>query len=464
MPFEPRVKNEIIQELAGQVVAQSQLTDLSEGGVMLTLLGAIAEGIEATEFRLRDIRDSYDIDKAVGIDLDERVADFPGTGLARFGAGPASGAVLSVTRDLATTPAAYVLPAGSRFGRSDDRTIEYQTVSDVSYGAGIATVGTIRVVCLKTGAVGNAPSGSINRIVTAPDGIVAVSQTLPISGGTDREDDASLRSRARAYLSSLAKAQPAALKALALSFVDTFGVRAKHASIFEDLTLPCYAEVVVDDGSGFEGFVEPGSTATGVIPVNGALFLSHQAPSTSAITQIKNTTTGVVHTYVGTNPTWVSYPERGLIQLIGGQADFSPGDGWEIGGADTPYNVYTAFIAELQAEIEGSASNPTGVPGYRAAGTRVRVVPPDPQELNFTINVILETGAVVDDVKATAADAVENFLLELGPGDTLFLSQLYTVLQQSIPGLVALTILNPSADFAPSSPRKSLRAGTITVT
>jgi uncharacterized phage protein gp47/JayE len=464
MPYEPRTATEILQELAGQVVAQSPLTDLSEGSVMLTLLGATAEGLEAIEFRLKEIRDSYDIDNAIGIDLDERVADFPSGGLERFGAGPASGSVLSVTRDLATTPPTYQLPAGSRFGRSDDRTIEYVTVTDETFGVGIPTINDVRVICLRAGTFGNAPAGTINLLVDVPDGITAVSQATAIAGGVDREDDAALRSRARAYLSSLARTVPPALKSLALSFVDSVGLRVRHAAVFEDLTQPCYSEVVVDDGSGFAGFIQPGLTSTGTIPVNGALFLNHQAPAVDAITQIRNVTTGVVHTYndPASNPTWVSYPERGLIQLKDAQADFSPGDDWEIGGASAPYSVYTGFISELQAEIEGNAADPEQ-PGWRALGTRVRVVPPDPQTLAFTINVILPTGAVVDDVIASVQTAVETFLLELGPGETLYLSQLYTRIQQSVPALTAVTIHNPSADFAPSSPRKSLRAGAITV-
>lgn len=466
MPYQPRTAPEILQELVGQVVAQSPLTDLSEGGVMLTILGATAEGLEAVEFRLKEIRDSYDIDNASGTDLDARAGEFPGGGLARFGSGPAAGSVLTVVRDLATTPSTFTLPAGSRFGRSDDRSIEYITVSDESFGAGVDTVTGVRVVCLRPGSIGNANAGAINRILSVPDGIVSVSQTLPIAGGVDREDDDAFRSRLRAYLSGLARCQPAALKALALSFVDSLGVRVKHASSFEDLTIPAYSELVVDDGSGFSGFVQAGTISTGTIPDNGALYLNHESPATAAITSITNTTTGTTLTYMNpaANPTWVSIPERGLIQLKEGQTDFSPGDSWEIGGSGSEFFVYTGFVRELQATIEGDPSNPTETPGYRAQGTRVRVVPPDAETIPFTVNAILETGAVIDDVKSQITSAIQTFLLELGPGDTLYLSQLYKRLQDSVANATAFTILNPGADYAPSSPRRSLRAGNITVT
>lgn len=458
MPFQPRVKEEILQQMAGQVVAQSELTDLSEGGVMLTLLGAVSEGIEATEFRLREIRDSYDIDNASGLDLDERVADFPGTGLARLGATPASGSVLTVTRG--TTGAVDTLPVGSLFSRSDSPDLLYATVATETFAAPDATVTGVRVICLKSGTLGNAPAGAIDRLVDVPDDIIAVSQPSILGGGTSRETDDELRSRARAYLSSLARSQPAALKALALGFTDSIGMRVKHAFVYEDLSTPAYSELVVDDGTGFSGFVEPGGLSSGTVPDNGTLYLHHQSPATAPITTI--TVNGTPVSYPDTNPSWVSIPERGIIQLKDGQTDIAAGDTWAIGDGDSGYSVYVGFMAELQAVVEGSPNDPTGDPGYRAAGTRVRVVPPTTMAVPITVNVILETGAVIDDVKSVTTAVIEAFFLELGPGDTFFLSQLYAQLQGGVPGVAAFTIIN-GVDVPAPDPKTSLRAGAIEV-
>jgi hypothetical protein len=465
MPFTPRVKEEILQAMVGQVVAQSPLTDLSEGSVFLTLLGAMAEGIEDVEFRIKEIRDSYDIDNASGAALDERVADFPGTGLVRIQAIPASGSVLTVTRS--PTTGGYTLPAGSLFGRTDAPDLVYVTVSDETFGVGVATVTNVRVVCLKAGVAGNAPTGTINKMISVPGDIVSVQQVTALAGGLEREDDDGLRQRARAYLSGLARCQPAALQALALSFVDSLGMSVRHAHVFEDLTVPAYSELVVDDGTGFTGFVQPGASVTGTIPLNGTLYLSHASPATGPITKIK--VGGVVLEYpvAAANPTWISIPERGIIQLKAGQTEISPGDVWVIGDADTPYNVYTGFIQELQALLEGDSSNPTTTPGYRAAGTRVAVLPPTSFPVDLQINVILSTSAVVPDVVAAVKDQVSLYFLSLGPGDTAFVSQLYARLQTSIENLVALQILDalgsPAQDYSAPSPRTSLRAGIITV-
>lgn len=463
MPFEPRVKAEILQEMVGQVVTQSALTDLSEGSALLTLLGAVAEGIESAEFRTKGVRDSYDLDNAVGLDLDERVADLPGEGLTRLGRTPASGSVITFTRG--TPGAPYVVPAGSLIGRSDSGDLIYATVAAANFGAPDSEVTGVRIICLTAGEAGNCPAGTMDRLINVPDDITAIAQTAAISGGTERESDDQLRSRARLYLSGLARCQTAALRSAALNFVDSNLVRVTHAHVFEDVEQPAYSELVVDDGSGFGGYVVNGLPVTGTIPLNGTSTLFHQFPAAEPITKILvNGSTLLEYPNPDTNPTWVSVPERGVIQLKDGQTDISPSDTWEIGGATTPYNVYVGFIAELQALIEGHGSSPTLNAGYRAAGTRVRVVPPSAYPVNVTVNLILADGVLVTDIVARAEYEIERFFLNLGPGDGFFLSQLYDQLQTSLsPDVKALTILTPTDNFTPGA-RYSLRAGLITVT
>lgn len=462
MPFEPRLKEEILQEMVGQVVSQSDLTDLSEGSVLLTILGSVAEQLEAVEFRLRKIRDSFDLDKVSGADLDERVSELPGSNLQRIGKTPTSGDVLTITR--ASAAASTVLPKGSLVGRTDAPDILYTTTTDTTYGIGVTSVSNIRVSCLRYGREGNCAAKSIDKLVNVPSEFISVTQDSALATGQDRETDAELRSRAKAYLGSLATATPDALRAAALTFVSVDGVRARHANIFEDLQKPAYTEIVVDDGTGFSGFSKPGQVVSGTVPVQGALQLYHQAPATAPITSIN--VNGVKLEYPeNNNPTWKSYPERGIVQLIDGQTDITPGDTWVIGDSKSPYNVYTGFIAELQAVIEGQASSPTINFGKRDAGVQVRVVPPTTYDIPVTVNLILKVGVIVDDAVSATKTAIEEFFIRLGPGDTLYLSDLYATLEASLSEYIeAVDVITPADNFSPVDSRTSLRAGTIEVT
>lgn len=462
MPFQPRTAAEVLQQLAGQVVSQSELTDLSEGSVLLTILGAVAEQFEATEYRLSVIRDSYDLDKASGLDLDERVADLPGESITRHVASPASGSVLTLTRN--TSTGTLTVPAGSTFGRTDAPDVIYTTPTPVVFADGNSTVTGVRVVCLRTGTVGNAPVGSINKIISAPSSVIAVQQTYAISGGTERETDGELRSRAKAYLAGLAQCQPEALRSVALNYVDSFGVRVRHAHVFEDLQRPAYSELIVDDGTGFEGYSSPGGVVSGTVPLNGILQLRHQAPATDFIRRIK--VNGQVYEFSpNDNPVWVSYPERGIIQLRDGQTLLSAGDTWVVGDADTPYAVYNGYIAELQGIIEGSTTEPTLFPGKRAAGCQVRVLPPTVVLVNIEVNLVLKAGVVITDAVTATKSVIQEYFLSLGPGQVMYISDLYQRLENELQDFIeAVHILQPTQDFAPTSPKMSLRAGTIKVT
>jgi hypothetical protein len=447
--------------MAGQVISQSELTDLAEGSVILTILASVAEQFEATEFRLGVIRNSYDLDKAFGQELDERVADLPGDGITRHSASPASGSVLTLTR--ASSTGTLTVPAGSTFGRTDSPDIIYATVTPVVFNNGDSVVTGARVVCLRTGTSGNAPAGSINKLLSVPAGVIAVQQTSAIGGGTERETDGELRSRAKSYLSSLAQCQPEALRSVALNFVDSVGVRVRHAYVFEDLQRPAYSELIVDDGTGFEGYDSPGQEASGIVPLNGLLQLRHQAPATDFIRKIK--VNGIVYEFTpDDNPVWVSYPERGIIQLRDEQTLLSPGDTWAVGDSETPYRVYGGYIAELQNIVEGSSSDPTTFPGKRAAGCQVRVLPPTTISVNVKVNLILKPGVVVTDAILATKSVIEEHFFSLGPGQIMYISDLYQRLENELSAFIeAVHILEPTSDYAPTSPKISLRAGTITV-
>lgn len=458
MPFVPRTKQEIHEQLVARLVALSELSDVSEGGVASTMLGTVAEEIEFVEHRLKAIRDAYSLDGADGIDLDERVADLPPPGLRRLEPAAASSAAMTLTRG--TTTGTLDVTAGALYASTDDPDLLYRQTEDITFGVGEAVyppdvlTPPIRVTCVTRGTEGNAPSGTVTRIIDAPDDVIAATNTQPITGGLNRETDAELRLRAKDYLSSLARAQPGALVTLAKSFVSSEGVRVLHAFIYEDAEVPGYSELVVDDGSGMTGYTAAGVTVGGTVPDSGQERVFHSSPAVAPITlsQIKVNGTPLSTSAPGTEI--VSIEERGVVHILTA-GTLSPGDTWEVSG----YSVYTGPLRELQVLIEGDPNDPFNSPGYRAAGTRVKVTPPLLQLVNFSINLLVETGAVVADVVEAIQDETVAFLRTLAPGEPLFLPQLSCRLVQ-LDDVKSLDFVSPTATVYPTSPRAVIRTTT----
>lgn len=71
--------------------------------------------------------------------------------------------------------------------------IVFETIEDVTTNSEGQTI--VRAVCTEAGTVGNVPAGVVTMMVTPINGITAVTNPLPFTGGTDDEDDDAFRER-----------------------------------------------------------------------------------------------------------------------------------------------------------------------------------------------------------------------------------------------------------------------------
>lgn len=454
MPYVPRDTRTLIQSMAARLIARTELTDLSEGSVLLHMIATVAEEMQLTELRLAQIRDSFLLESTSGALLDERASELPPNGMQRRGATFAQGAVVTLTRlDEASEaqiaagenyPDPLTVPAGSIFTRTDDPSVLYRTTEDVTFagsaGAGLPGEGTISNVYVRAqtqGEAGNCASSTITVVVSAPSQIIGVTNST-LSNGTPAETDEQLRQRMRTYLASLARCQPTALEHAALSFVSTTGARALYASLYESPTIRGYSELVVDDGSGLSGNVALGDTVSGTVPTHGQVVLYHQSPATEPIAEIQVVRGATTLLFQHAAHDYVSIPERGLVYFPEGtlQAD----DVWTIDG----YEVYTGLVSELQQYVEGDTSRPVDQPGWRAAGTRVRVRPAQTALLAFDVHVIPQSYVALSEVADEVRDASVAFIRGLAPGETFYTSQLIDVLLNNAK-LVSVRIYEPSS-------------------
>ena len=241
MAYVPKTARQILRDLVAGTVARSELTDVTEGSVLAQLLSTVASELSGSEYRMSQIRDSYDLSNVSGADLDERVAEFPLGAVSRLPASSAAGAAITLSR---TASANEVLPeltvsAGSLVGRSREPAIVYALSESVTFEEfgpfpedKTQEIRNVFFVCMTQGTAGNCPPESIDTNISLPSGI-SVNQAALISGGQGVEPDESLRNRAVLYLSSLARCQPAALEYFALSFVASDNTRLRYASLTE---------------------------------------------------------------------------------------------------------------------------------------------------------------------------------------------------------------------------------------
>ena len=459
MPFEPRTAEEIRTEMLAQLVAQSALTDVSEGGVAHTILGVTAVQIALDEQRILAVYKAFGFGGS-GTDLDDRCSELPGfTG--RLGLSAGSGSCMSFTRLSGAAP--LTVPAGMRVASEIDSNIEYITTEDFTFDTGVTTYpgsgdNPVRITCLTLGSNGNASINTITVInsTTSAD-VISCSNSQPVTNGIDRENDESLRKRAFDYLASLCQTTPKAIEYLGRSFQASDGTRALHAFVWEDPNTPAYAELVVDDGDGMLGLERAGADVNSTVPVNGQRKLWFEAPCSNT-----RDPTITINGQTYSPGEWVIIQERGEVAIDPDSNLFSTaGQAWSV----TNYKVWTGYIRELQTIVEGSLQLLSRSPGWRAAGCRVRVVPPILDDQDFTASIVVESGfdfnSVVLDVKA----AIVAFLRAIPPGQPLLPLPFYAALDR-VPGLENIRFTIPAVDDSiyPESERHKLHTTSDRIT
>lgn len=449
--YTPSTKAEARDRMMARVVGGAgPLDDVTEGGVAYTLLDAVGEEVEAIEFRQWRFVRAYSFEDAVGEELDERAAQLPPGKLRpqRLGPTVATAQALRITR--ANPAGALTLPAGA-LCRSSVTGRSYRIVGAVDLADGVAVHPTlVTISALEPGSVGSAATGTIDQI----DGFqVQVINEKPLVGH-DSEADVSFRQRCLLYLSSLGGLQAAALRLLALSFVSADGVRLQHAKVHETPFAPAYAELIVDDGTGMGAWARPGLPYEGTAPPGGQSLLWSDGPAKTE-----------PRVYVGgalVAGGWLPVEEQGQVFL---EAALAGGASWRTEVDE----VYTGPIAELQAVVNGSTTDPLDDPGHRTCGGRVRVVAPVVQQVKEKLLLNLQTGADAETVKESLRAIAEAHYRALGPGEPRLLAPYIAALmgEPRVRNLRVLdgTTLLPAGDlypFGPEAHRAELRLSDLT--
>lgn len=461
MAFAPKDQSTILRNLISLVTNRTELNDITPGSVLFTLLSGVANELSATERRIKDVRDGFSFDGLEGSDLDERVQELPIGGILRRGATAASGAVLRLERD-GDLSSSLSIPAGSVVENASTG-VRYETVLEAVIPANESVIEDVLIKATSIGTQGNASAGDINTIVSMPNSIASAYNTRSITNAQEEESDSSLRRRANKYIESLSRTQPSALEFVALSFIPSDNSKFTFASVFEDPTLPAYSELVVDDGSGIaiENISRVGREMNGIVPAGGVNILYHEAPATQALTSENiSIIRGGVSVPVNASQ-FTSIPERGVVYFNSGV--LQENDVWTISG----YNVFSGAVAELQREIEGTTSDPNRITGFRAAGCRVRVVPPSVTRVSFDLGLKVGPSYDIATVGRAAAIEAEAYVSTLQPGETLYVSRIIDAIM-NISGVVDVKVYKSNTyeaydNISPISNRSVIRTSTSSI-
>jgi len=458
----PESANEIGARMTARVVARGRLTDTEEAATTQGIIQTAAEELGLCQAAIASRLKAFGLD-GVGTELDRRVADIGGM-TPRLGASSASGAVLKVER--AGTSGALVV-SGCVFKSSTNPSLRWVQTGDItipngssSYGG--ASTACLPVVCTTPGVAGNCQAGTIDTLVSGPSDITVVSQPKALGGGIARESDDQLRLRALLYLAGQGGVTKAFLRYLALSFTGRDGTRARHAATFYDPRKPGYLELVVDDGTGFEGQTRAGSPVSGTL-LNGKRQVFLEGPIADdnlGVTQLE--VNGAPATLLAGAAQWMLVSEAGELWFDAGYV--TTGTTYAVTG----YSVYTGFVADLQAAVLGTRPSNLASWGAASAACRIRVMPPLRDFISVSVAIAVASGYDLDEVTAACEAVLLEYCASLAPGQSFLLMDAYAALA-TVPGLLNLTFYDVDSlgasvvhgDWPPSSERAAIRLQTF---
>ena len=459
MAYIPRQRDELARIFLGSLISRSELTDTAQGSVIDVLAQSMAALASSTERRIAGVRDAFDLRNATGAELDERLAELPPSTVSRLEATTASGSLdITLTGALG---ADLTIEAGSSFSSSTAPEVLYTSTADLVISAG-DTTGSLTVEASLEGRAGNIAAQRIDTIVSASPLILSVTNPAPLTNGQEAETDSALKRRALLYLQSLARSQPPALEYAALSYE---GARITLASLYEDPSVAGMSYLYIDDGSGELGLrTATGRRYTGTATATGPTIIYHDGPAVNTLTITYIDPVTSLTRMVSTSD-YVSIPERGVIYL---DADAIPDTAvWTL----SAYEVFSGPIADIQRIIEGDPATPNSAPGWRAAGTRVRVYPPGIARLNADIHLTPESGyelsALSESVETQLIDALSVYRI----GEPLYTARL-TEMIMSVEGVrnIALYAAGTGDDATPQALEdlypaadRVIRLGTLTI-
>jgi len=439
--FEPKSFEEILERMINRVVARTDLTDINDGSSLKQVLAAAAREDDDAFFQMINLLDLFDINKAIGADLDERAKEFNPALISRKEASKATGAVVFSrvgTSGVVTIPIGtqIVVPASGGQDEIVFSTTEEGTIADTFQDSN-----SVDIVADSAGTIGNVAPATITGFSSKPSGVDTVTNAAALVNGLDRESDDDFRLRLKNQIKGLARAHVDGLETAALTGEDTAtGKLVKFAQVVEDPFSLGNVTVYIDDGSGTAESTNTEVTKVVLASAVGAetvIFLPDKPIKIeSAFNLYRNAGLLVKDTDYTLNP-------------ASGQINFLPTPfptGLTAADAITAdYTNFTGLIQIVQKIIDGDAGDRATYPGYRAAGVLVRVLTPSIIQQVVTANITVTSGFSQTDAATKVEAVISSYINGLGISDDVILNELRER-SMAIPGMFDVEFTAPTAN------------------
>lgn len=422
---------EIYARMAERIVARTSLTQVDESSEVGRVLAAVARAIARHNLGAAKLLDIINIDRAKGADLDALAALIVPDGLARRGATRATGTI-RFSRSVAT-PSAVVIPPGTRIARpGGSPQVVYVTTDDGEIPADetasvrVAEGGDIPIRAELAGSAGNAPVGSVTKVIGTLAGVNVATNPLAITGGVDRETDDAFRQRVKDFARTLARCTPDAVEALVIGAVAGNGDIITTAQSITDLSRPGWSILLVDNGAG--------TGATWTARVGEDLVTA--------------ATGGERRLFLSNKPVRGAWPDTFIDpgngdpvrQLFGGGIDFYAVEPWgmiELTSAAFPsglavndrvytngYQSWDGIVAKAQSLVDGDPADPVSSPAWRAEGTIIEVAVPNITWINVVATIATIGSRAEVDIIADVTLALQRYVNGLAIGADVIHSEM----------------------------------------
>lgn len=182
--------NDVVSQMRAALALSDPDLDTSTGTTTRKILDVVAESIAESYLDQHMLSYQYDIDSKSGADLDAFCALF---GIVRIGAKRSTGTVV-FTRPASATNQTILIPVNTQVATQTSPQITVITVAAAFMDIGVQTV-TVPVQAIEGGVQGNVGAGLLTRILSPLQGVSAVVNIQPLTGGAPQETDSELRKR-----------------------------------------------------------------------------------------------------------------------------------------------------------------------------------------------------------------------------------------------------------------------------
>lgn len=438
---------QILQNAINIVVARSDLSDLIDSSSVKHVLAAFSREADEIYYQLGLIPDRWNIDTAVGADLDERAGEIQPAVITRQQAAKATGTVVF---SRSGTTGTVNIAAGTLVKTSSG--VEYVTTAVGTIADTFSSSSSVSAIAKVAGVVGNVAPSTIIKFDSKPSGVDSVTNPASFSNGVDKESDDEFRARIKSFIATLARSTVQALEFIAEQVSISNGQRVAFSHVVEDLIFRGEVTLYIDDGSGtaetvqnitFESVTQGLAGPNPDSAVGGEEFLTLNSKPVKIA--VPNTVRSIDNTpYFGGRGTLVEGVDY-LLEDASGKLKFTPPlvNGEKI---EADYTAYTGLIAEVQKVVDGDPTDRVNYPGWRAAGVRVRVTTPQILQQVIEASIVVLEGYSSGTVFADIASVVSDYINTLGISGDVVRNEIIERIM-SVPGVYNCTVVQPISDI-----------------